>query len=110
MDRQKYSNGSLGKVQNKYGSIQAADLKGSWNATTKNKKINLAASGNMGDVNRVTASYKGKESNASVTRDSYGNTKASYNKRLKNNSDISANISRPKGGGTQYGIQYRKTL
>ena len=26
MDRQKYSTGSLGKVQNKYGSIQAADV------------------------------------------------------------------------------------
>ena len=108
MDRQKYSNGSLGKIQSKYANVSA--LTGNWDATTQNEKINLSASGNRGSVNQVSASYKNRNTDASLTRDSFGNTNAAYRKQLNKTSSVSASVNRPKGGGTQYGIKYQKFL
>ena len=105
MNRTKYFDGSFGKVQKRYGNVNL--LSGNWRAKTDNPKFNLKATGKLGDLNRVTASYKGKRTNASVSRDLQGNTSANWRRQLKGNSSISGSINRPKGGGTHYGITYK---
>lgn len=106
MNRIKYFDGSLGKIQKKYGNVNL--LSGKWKAATQNPKYNLTATGKLGNINRVTASYKGNRTNASVSRDLQGNTSANLRRQLRGNSSISGSINRPKGGGTHYGIKYLK--
>ena len=108
MNRTKYFDGSFGKIQKRYGNVNL--LSGKWKAKTDNPKYNLAASGKLGDLNRVTASYKGNRTNASVSRDLQGNTSANLRRQLRGNSSISGSVNRPKGGGTHYGITYSKRL
>ena len=108
MNRTKYFDGSFGKVQKRYGNVNL--LSGKWKAKTDNPKFNLKATGKLGDLNRVTASFKGKNSRASVSRDLRGNTSAQFSKQLRGNSSISGSVNRPKGGGAHYGITYSKRL
>ena len=74
MDRQKYSKGSLGKIQSKYADVNAL----------------------TGDT---TAKYNSKKTQASVTRSGeYGSTAAKFVSQLGNNSFISGSANRSKGG------------
>ena len=104
MNRIKYFDGSLGKVQRKYGNVNL--LSGKWKAGTQNPKYNLTATGKLNTVKDVTASFRGNKTTASISSDLKGHTSANYRRQLRGNSSISGSINRPKGGGTQYSITY----
>ena len=108
MNRIKYFDGSFGKIQKRYGNVNL--LSGKWKAGTDNPKYNLKATGKLGNLNRVTASFKGNRTNASVSSNLRGDTSANWRRQLRGNSSISANIKRPKGGSTYYGITYQKRI
>ena len=106
MNRIKYFDGSLGKVHKKYGNVNL--LSGKWKAGTQNPKYNLTATGKLGNINRVTASFKGNRTNASLSSNLRGDTSANWRRQLRGNSSISGNIRKPRGGTTHYGITYQK--
>ena len=87
-------------------------LSGKWNVKTQNPKYNLSASGQLNKVKNVTASFKGRGTNASISSNLKGDTSVKWNKELRGNSSLSANIHRPRGGGgnTYYGITYKKGI
>ncbi len=97
-------------LQNSFGNVQALDLSGSWQANTTNKKANIAVTGKKGTVKNVSASYNsGKGFRASVSKNLGAGTFANISKQRGPNI-FSANASRPKGGGTHYGIKYTRIL
>lgn len=105
--RIKYNNGST-VIQNQYGNINM--LSGKWNVGTQNPKYNISARGKLNTVKDVTASFKGNRTTASVSSNLKGDTSANWRRQLRGNSSISANIKRPKGGSTYYGITYQKRI
>jgi len=112
--RQKYSNGGGPTKFSDIFKLDGNNQRGleSTVTTPASEKVVVSATQKDGKNVSTALNLNLPKTKVNVTRNKGGNTSGSISKSFGKNSSITANISRPKGGGsgTYYGITYSKKL